>query len=76
LRLRNSDGGLQRLLGLRSIGRVALQQNLRADAVYLRFVPTRLSGLQIVERIVQASKPGIGLTGPRFGVGQGRFEAG
>jgi predicted ATPase len=37
LRLHDSDRGLQRLLGRRRIGRVALRQDLAADAVYLRF---------------------------------------
>jgi hypothetical protein len=37
LRLCNRDRGLQRLLGRRGIGRVALQQDLAADAVHFRF---------------------------------------
>ena len=37
-RLRDSDSGLQRLLGRRGIGRIAFQQDPGADAVYLRFV--------------------------------------
>jgi len=76
LRLRDSDRGLQRLLSRRGVGRVALQQDLAADAVDFRFVPTGLSGLQVDERIVQAPEPGISLAGTRFGFGQGRFEAG
>jgi hypothetical protein len=74
LRLRDRDRGLQRLLGRRGIGRVALQQHRGADAVHLRFVPAVLSGLQLGERIVQAPEPGISLAGTRFGFGQGRFE--
>ena len=76
LRLRDRDRGLQRLLGRRGIGRVAFQQDLGADAVYFPFVPAVLSGRQTGERIVQAPEPSIGLVDTRFGVGQGRFEAG
>jgi hypothetical protein len=76
LRLRDRDRSLQRLLGRRGIGRVALQQDLATDAVYLRFVPTVLSGLELGERIVQAPKPGISLAGTRFGFGQRRFVTG
>ncbi len=76
LRLRDRDRGLQRLLGRRSIGRVALQQDLGADAVHLRFVPALLGALQLGERVVQAPEPGISLAGTRFGFGQGRFETG
>jgi hypothetical protein len=42
LRLRDSDRDVQRLLGRRGIGRVALQQDLGADAVQFRFIPTVL----------------------------------
>src|SRR5262249_10200967 len=58
------------------IGRVALQQNLAADAVHLRFVPALFGVPQLGERIVQAPEPGISLTGTRFGFGQGRFKTG
>src|SRR5207248_11027364 len=54
LRLRDSDRGLQRLLGRRGIGRVALQQDPGADAVHFRFVITLLGALQLGERAVQA----------------------
>ena len=74
LRLRDRDRGLQRLLGRRGIGRVALQQDLAADAVHFGFVITGLSGLQLGERAVEAPEPGINLRGTRFGFGQGRFE--
>ena len=67
LRPRDGDRGLQRLLGRRGIGRVALQQDLGTDAVQFRFVPTGLSGLQLRERIVQAPEPGISLAGARLG---------
>src|SRR5262249_39292075 len=69
------DCGLQRLLGRRSIGRVALQEDVAADAVHLRFIPT-LGVLQLGERVVQALEPGISLAGTRFGFGQGRSETG
>jgi len=52
LRLRDRNRRLQRLLGRRGIGRVALHQDPAADAVHFRFVPTGLSGLQLGERIV------------------------
>jgi len=45
LRLCDADRGLQRLLGRRGIGRVALQQDLAADAVHFRFVPALLGAL-------------------------------
>ena len=67
LRLRDGDRGLQSLLGRGGIGRIALQQDLGADAVYLRFVPALLGALQLGERIVQAPEPGIRLAGIRFG---------
>jgi len=54
LRLRDRDHGLQRLLGRRGIGRIALQQDLGADAVYLRFVPALLGAPRFGERILQA----------------------
>ena len=73
LRLRDSDRGLQRLLGRRGIGRVALQQDLAADAVHLRFMQALLGALQLGERVVQAPERGIGLTGARFGFGKDRF---
>ena len=76
LRLRNSDRGLQRLLGRRGIGRVPFQQDLRADAVHLRFVITLLGDLQLGERVVHAPEPGISLACACFGFGQGRFESG
>jgi hypothetical protein len=44
--------------------------------VQFRFVPTGLCSLQLGERIVQASEPGISFAGTRFGFGQRRFEAG
>ena len=44
--------------------------------MYLRFVPTALSVLQLGECVVQAPEPGISLAGTRFGFGQGRFESG
>ena len=53
LRLRDRDRRLQRLLRCRGIGRVALQQDLGADAVYFRVVTALLSALQLAERIVQ-----------------------
>jgi hypothetical protein len=74
--LRDRDCGLQRLLGRRVIGRGALQQDLGADAVHLRFAPALLGALQLGERVVQAPEPGISLSGARFGFGQGRFETG
>jgi hypothetical protein len=74
LRLRNRDRGLQRLLGRRGIGRVALQQDLGADAVDLRFVPMLLDAPQLGKRIVQAPEPTISLAGTRFRLGQRRFE--
>ena len=40
--VRDRDRGLQRLLGRRGIGRVALQQDPGADSVHLRFVPALL----------------------------------
>ena len=61
LRLRNGDRGPQRLLGRRGIGRVALQQDLGADAAHLRFAPALLGALQLGKRVVQAAEPGIGL---------------
>ena len=76
LRLHDSDRGLQRPLGRRGICQVALQQDLAADAVHLRFVPALLGALQLGECQVQAPEPGIGLAGTRFGFGQGRFETG
>jgi hypothetical protein len=76
LRLRDSDRGLQRLLGRRGIARVALQQNLGADATHLRFAPALLGALQLGKRVVQAPEPGIGLAGTGFGFGQRRFESG
>jgi hypothetical protein len=69
LRLGDSDRGVQRLLGRRGIGRVALQQDLGADAVHLRFVPARLGALRFGERVFQALEPGISLAGTRFGFG-------
>ena len=54
LRLRDSNRGLQRLLGRRAVGRVAFQQDLGVDAVHFRFVPALLGALQLGERIVQA----------------------
>jgi hypothetical protein len=65
--LRLRDRGLQSLLGRRRIGRVAFQQDLGADAVYLRFVQALLGGLQLGERIVQAPETGISLGGTGFG---------
>ena len=73
LRLRNGDRGLQRLLSRRVIGRVALQQDLAADAVHLRFVPALLGALQLGERVVQAPEPDIDFASSRFGFGQGRL---
>src|SRR5262245_41317301 len=75
LRLRDRDCGLQRLFGRRSIGRVAPQQDLAADAVHLRFIPA-LGVLRLGERVVQALEPGISLASTRFGFGQGRFKTG
>ena len=76
LRLRDSDRRVQRLFGRHRISRVALQQDLAADAVHFRFVPALLGALQLSERVVQAPEPGINLTGTRFGFGQRRFESG
>ena len=45
------------LLGRRGIGRVALQQDLAADAVHLRFVQALFGALQRGERVVQAPEP-------------------
>jgi hypothetical protein len=56
LRLRDRNRGLQRLLGHRGIGWVALQHAVAAAAVYLRFVPMVVSVLQLGERIVQAAR--------------------
>ena len=61
LRLRDSDRGLQRLLGRCGIGWVAPQKDLGADAVDFRFVPALFGALQLGERIVQAPEPGSGL---------------
>src|ERR1700730_5873881 len=74
LRLCHSDRGLQRLLGRRGIGRVALQQDVGADAVHLRFVPALLGAPTFGERVVQALEPSSDLAGTCFGFGQGRFE--
>jgi hypothetical protein len=76
LRPRDGDRGLQRPLGRRGIGRVALQQDLAADAAHFRFVPALLGALYFGQRIVQAPEPGISLAGTRFGFGQPRFETG
>ena len=67
LRLRDRDRGLQRLLRRRGIGRVALQQDLAADAVHFRFVRALLGGFQFGKRVVQAVEPSIRLAGTRFG---------
>ena len=61
LRLRDSDRDLQRLLGRRCIGWVVLQQDLGADAVYLRFAPALLGAHHLGECVVQAPKPGVSL---------------
>jgi hypothetical protein len=61
LRLRDGDRGLQRLLGRRGIGWIVLQQDLGADAVDFRFVPTVLGALELGECQVQAPEPGINL---------------
>ena len=53
---RDRDRGLQGLLGRRGIGRVALQQDLGADTVHLRFVPVLLGA----PPIRQAHRPGAG----------------
>ena len=50
----DADRGLQRPLGRRGIGRVALEQYPGADAVHLGFVPALLSALGFGERVVQA----------------------
>ena len=63
------------MLGRRSVGRVALLEDVAADAVHLRFIPA-LGVLQLGERVVQALEPGISLAGTRFGFGQRRFESG
>jgi hypothetical protein len=76
LQLRDGDRGLQRLLVRRGIGRVAVQQDLGANAVHFGFVPTGLGRLQLGECLVQAPEPGISLAGTRFGFGQRRFETG
>ena len=78
LRLRDRDRDLQGPFDRRSVGGVALQQDLAADAVYLRFVPAPLGALQLGERVVQASDHGISLACAcfGFGFGQGRFETG
>jgi hypothetical protein len=54
LRLRNRDRGLQRLLRRRGIGRIALQQDLGADAVHFRFAPMLAGALYFGQRIFQA----------------------
>jgi hypothetical protein len=64
------------LLGRRGIGWVALQQDLGADTVQLRFVPSLLGAPRFGEHIVQAPERGIYLAGTRFGFGEGRFETG
>jgi len=76
LRLRDRNRGLQRLLGRRGIGRVAFQQDPGPDAVYLRVVPTVLSGLEPSKRVVQASERGSDLASTCLGFGQGRLETG
>jgi hypothetical protein len=73
---RDRDRGLQRLLDRSGIGRVALQQNLGADAVHLRFVPMLLGALGVGERVFQTPELGIDLAGTRFSFGQGRPETG
>ena len=76
LRLGDGNRGLQRLLGRGGIGRFALQQDLGAGAVYLRFVRALLGAPRFGERVFQAPEPGISLACACFGFGQGRFESG
>jgi hypothetical protein len=58
--LRDGDGGQERLLGRRGIRRIALEQNIAADAVALRVKPTLSRAPAVGEDAVDGGEGSLG----------------
>lgn len=71
---RNGDGGLERLLGDRQVGRVTLQQHFAADAMKFRFEGAMTSPFARRQRLIEDRDRTVDVACVGFGFGNRNLD--